>query len=152
VRSTERARELGDRRWSDRLDAHHRMVREQLVRFRGRQIDTAGDGLFAAFDGPARGIRCAAAVVRQAARLGVQLGAGIHTRECEVVGEKLGGLAVHLGARVCAVAGAGQVWASATVKDLVAGSAIRFEDRGLHALKGIPEERRLFAVLVDEAA
>lgn len=146
VGATERAVELGDRRWRDLLDRHHGVIREQLVRFRGREIDTTGDGFLAAFDGPARGVRCAGAIVREVRRLGLEIRAGLHTGECEVLGDKLSGVAVHTGARVASLAGAGQVLVSATVKDLVAGSGITFEDRGIQALKGLPGDWHLYAV------
>jgi class 3 adenylate cyclase len=146
VDSTDRARELGDRQWRDLLEKHHGTVRDALVRFRGREIDTAGDGFFASFDGPARGIRCAQAIVDALERLGLPARSGLHTGECEVVGDKLAGIAVHTGARVAALAGPGEVLVSQTVRDLVAGSGIDFEDRGLHELKGFDEPRRLFAV------
>lgn len=147
VGSTERARELGDRRWRDLLERHHEAVRSQLTRFSGREIDTAGDGFLAAFDGPARAIRCAKAVVSAVDALGLAVRAGVHTGECEVLGEKLAGLAVHVGARVAAEAGPGEVLVSSTVRDLIAGSGIELEDRSLHALKGIDEERRLYAAV-----
>ena len=147
VGSTERAALLGDRSWSELLTAHHAAVRRELERFRGREIDTAGDGFLATFDGPARAIRCAAAVVNGARELGLDVRAGVHTGECEVVGDKVAGIAVHIGARVAAAAGPGEVLVSGTVKDLVAGSGIEFEDRGEHALKGLPERRRLYAVV-----
>ena len=146
VGSTERAVALGDRRWRDLLDSHHALVREQLLRFRGREIDTAGDGFLAAFDGPARGVRCADAVLREVRRLGLEDRAGLHTGECEVFGDKLSGIAVHTGARVASLAGAGEALVSGTVKDLVAGSGITFDDRGLHVLKGVPGEWHLYAV------
>jgi class 3 adenylate cyclase len=146
VGSTERAAALGDRGWGDLLEKYHAVARRQLERFRGREIDTAGDGMFATFDGPARAIRCAAAIAAAARLLGVEARAGLHTGECEVVGDKVGGLAVHLGARVAALAGPGEVLVSSTVKDLVAGSGIRFVDRGVQPLKGIPGDWRLFAV------
>ena len=146
VESTDRAREMGDREWRDLLEKHHRTVRDVLARYRGREIDTAGDGFFAAFDGPARGIRCAQAVLEALERLGLSARSGLHTGECEVVGDKLAGIAVHTGARVAALAGAGEVFVSQTVRDLVAGSGLEFEDRGLHELKGLEEPRRLFAV------
>ena len=146
VDSTDRARELGDRQWRDLLEKHHGTVRDALVRFRGREIDTAGDGFLASFDGPARGIRCAQAIVDALERLGLPARSGLHTGECEVVGDKLAGIAVHTGARVAALAGPGEVLVSQTVRDLVAGSGIDFEDRGLHELKGFDEPRRLFAV------
>ena len=147
VGSTERAAELGDRRWRELLERHHEAVRRELARFSGREIDTAGDGFLAAFDGPARAIRCAKAVVSSVGELGLAVRAGVHTGECEVLGEKLAGLAVHVGARVAAQAGPGEVLVSSTVRDLIAGSGIELEDRGLHALKGVDEERRLYAAV-----
>ncbi len=146
VGSSERAAALGDRGWRDLLESYYAMVRRQLERFRGREIDTAGDGMFAAFDGPARAIRCGAAIESGARQLGLEVRAGVHTGECEVIGEKIGGIAVHTGARVAALAKPGEVLVSHTVKDLVAGSGIRFDDRGTHTLKGIPGEWRLCAV------
>jgi len=146
VGSTDRAREIGDSQWRTLLERHNATVREVLARFRGREIDTTGDGFFAAFDGPARGIRCARAVLDALAAIDIQARSGLHTGEVEVVGEKLAGIAVHTGARVAAVADPGEVLVSSTVRDLVAGSGIEFEDRGLHELKGLDEPRRLFAV------
>jgi len=146
VASTERAAALGDSQWRDLLESYHVLARRQLEQFRGREIDTAGDGLFATFDGPARAIRCAAAIRHHAGTMGVEIRAGLHTGEVETIGEKPGGLAVHIGARVMASAGAGEVLVSSTVKDLVAGSGIRFDDRGPHILKGVPGEWRLFTV------
>jgi class 3 adenylate cyclase len=146
VASTERAQELGDRRWRDLLERHHEVVRTRLERFQGREIDTAGDGFLAMFDGPARGIRCARAVVDGVRELGLELRAGLHTGECELVGADVRGIAVHTGARVAALAGAGEVLVSSTVKDLTAGSGIEFEDRGEHELKGVPGEWRIYAV------
>jgi class 3 adenylate cyclase len=146
VGSTTRAAELGDREWRSLLERHNEVVRIELARFRGVEIDTAGDGFFASFDGPARAIACAREIVERVPVLGLDVRAGIHTGECERVGEKLAGLAVNVGARVSAAAGAGEVLVSATVKDLVAGSGIEFEDRGAHELKGVPGEWRLFAV------
>jgi pimeloyl-ACP methyl ester carboxylesterase/class 3 adenylate cyclase len=146
VGSTELLARLGDRDWRDLLDRHNAMVRRHLERYVGREIDTAGDGFLAAFDGPARGVRCARAVVESAAELGMEIRAGLHTGECEVLGEKLTGIAVHTAARVAATAGGGEVLVSSTVRDLVAGSGIVFTDRGEHALKGLPERLRLFAV------
>ena len=143
VGSTERAGELGDKRWRELLERHHEAVRRELTRFSGREIDTAGDGFLAAFDGPARAIRCAKAVVSSVDELGLAVRAGVHTGECEVLGEKLAGLAVHVGARVASQAGPGEVLVSSTVRDLIAGSGIELEDRGLYALKGIDEQRRL---------
>jgi pimeloyl-ACP methyl ester carboxylesterase len=146
VSSTQRAAELGDRRWHDLLDSYYALARRELGRFRGREVKTTGDGFLATFDGPARGIRCACAVSGEAGQLGLAIRAGLHTGECEIMGEDVGGIAVHIGARVSAEAAAGEVLVSSTVKDLVAGSGIGFEDRGPHALKGVPEEWRLFAV------
>ena len=146
VDSTDRAREMGDREWRDLLEKHHTTVRDILARYRGREIDTVGDGFFASFDGPARGIRAAQAIVQALERLGLPARSGLHTGECELVDGKLAGIAVHTGARVAALAGAGEVLVSQTVRDLVAGSGIEFEDRGLHELKGVPEARRLYAV------
>jgi pimeloyl-ACP methyl ester carboxylesterase len=146
VDATRRASELGDRRWGELLGAHHGLVREELARFRGREIDTAGDGFLASFDGPARAVRAAAAITHGVRRLGLEVRAGLHTGECEMMGGKLGGVAVHIGARIAAQAGAGEVLVSSTVKDLVAGSGLRFADRGLQSLKGLPGEWRIFAV------
>ena len=146
VASTERAAEQGDRQWRDLLEGFYASLRHQLTRFRGREIDTAGDGLFASFDGPARAIRCAHAIRDAVRTLGIEIRAGLHTGECEVIGDKLGGIAVHMGARVAAMARPGEVLVSRTVKDLVAGSGIQFESRGTHALKGLPGEWALFAV------
>jgi pimeloyl-ACP methyl ester carboxylesterase len=146
VESTNRARELGDRQWSSLIEQHHTTVRRVLAQYRGRELDTAGDGFFAAFDGPARGIRCAQAILDALGGIGIPARSGLHTGEVEVVGDKLAGIAVHTGARVAAAAGPGEVLVSSTVRDLVAGSGIEFEDRGLHELKGLEEPRRLFAV------
>lgn len=147
--STAKLAELGDRLWRELLEQHHAIVRRQLVRFSGREIDTAGDGFFAAFDGPARAIRCASAISERVRELGLQVRAGLHTGECEVIAGKIGGLAVHIGARVAAEAGPGEVLVSSTVKDLVAGSGIGFRDRGVFELKGIPGEWRLYALETD---
>lgn len=146
VGSTDIAARLGDRRWRELLETHYEVARRELERFSGLEVDTAGDGLFARFDGPARAIRCACAIRDALRPLGVELRAGLHTGECELVGRKVGGIAVHTGARVAAAAGAGEVLVSSTVKDLVAGSGIAFGDRGVHELKGLPGEWRLFAV------
>jgi class 3 adenylate cyclase len=146
VRSTERAAEVGDRRWRDLLGQHRTDVRRELERFQGVELDTTGDGFFASFDGPARGIACGQAVVASAARHGLEVRAGLHTGECERVEGKLTGIAVHIGARIAALAGPGEVLVSGTVKDLVAGSGIEFDERGERALKGIPTNVRLFAV------
>ncbi len=144
--ATGKALELGDRAWRELLERHHAMVRRELSRFRGREIDTAGDGFFAAFDGPARAIRCACTIVERVRELGIAVRAGLHTGECEVANGKVAGIAVHTGARVASTARGGEVVVSSTVKDLVAGSGIAFEDRGVHELKGIPGEWRLFGV------
>jgi class 3 adenylate cyclase/pimeloyl-ACP methyl ester carboxylesterase len=146
VRSTERAATLGDERWRSHLDAHDRAVRDQFRRFRGREINTTGDGFVASFDGPARAIRCAKAIVEAAERLGLELRGGLHTGECEVRGDDLGGLAVHIAARVGALAAPGEVLVSGTVKDLVVGSGIEFAERGEETLHGVPGSWRLFAV------
>jgi class 3 adenylate cyclase len=146
VGSTARAAELGDRAWGDLLEQHHASIREQLASFRGREIDTAGDGFFASFDGPARAIRCACSIQGAVAGLGLEIRAGIHTGECEIIDEKVAGIAVSIGARVAAQAGPGEVLVSQTVKDLVAGSGIEFTERGLSELKGVPGDWRLFAV------
>jgi class 3 adenylate cyclase/pimeloyl-ACP methyl ester carboxylesterase len=147
VGSTERAAEVGDRRWHDLLDAHDAAVRRELSRFRGREINTTGDGFIASFDGPARAIRCAAAITRAVRDVGVDVRAGLHTGECEVRGDDLGGLAVHIAARVATLAAPGEVLVSGTVKDLVAGSGVEFEERGEHELKGVPGTWRLFSVV-----
>jgi pimeloyl-ACP methyl ester carboxylesterase len=145
VGSTERARELGDRRWRDLVERHHAVVRHELARYRGREVDTAGDGFFATFDGPARAIRCARSIVEGVRGVGLDVRAGLHTGEVELTGDAVRGIAVHTGARVAAQAEAGEVLVSQTVKDLVAGSGIDFEDRGARELKGIPGEWRLYA-------
>jgi class 3 adenylate cyclase len=146
VGSTAKAAELGDARWRELIQAHHGIVRRQLARFHGRELDTAGDGFFASFDGPARAIRCAGAISAGVRELGLEVRAGLHTGECERIDHKVGGIAVSIGARVAAEAGPGEVLVSSTVKDLVAGSGIGFRDRGVAELKGVPGEWRLFAV------
>jgi pimeloyl-ACP methyl ester carboxylesterase len=148
VNSTEKASTLGDAAWRDLLQRFHAMGREQLAAHRGQEIDSAGDGMFASFDGPARAIRCAAAMTAEAKKLGFDLRAGLHTGEVEATGEKVSGMAVHIGARVMAQAGAGEVLVSSTVKDLVAGSGIGFEPRGAHNLKGVPGDWLLHRALV----
>jgi class 3 adenylate cyclase len=145
VGSTERAAALGDQRWRSLLDAHDRTVRDELRRFRGREINTTGDGFVASFDGPARAIRCAQAIIEGASRLGIELRTGLHTGECEVRGDDLGGLAVHIAARVASHATSGEVLVSGTVKDLVVGSGIEFDERGEYSLKGVPGIWNLFA-------
>jgi class 3 adenylate cyclase len=147
VDSTARAAELGDRAWRQLLQQHHETVRSQLGRFRGKEMDTAGDGFFATFDGPARAIRCAFAIQDTVRELDLEVRAGLHTGECELVDGKAGGIAVHIGARVASLAEPGEVLVSGTVKDLVSGSGIEFEDRGEHELKGISNAWRLFAVV-----
>ena len=148
VGSTERAVALGDRAWRDLLARHHAAVRRELARFRGQERDTAGDGFFATFDGPARAIRCAEAIIAGVGGLGLELRAGVHTGECELHDRKIAGIAVSVGARVAGEAEPGQVVVSGTVRDLVAGSGIEFEDVGARALKGVPGEWRLYAVRV----
>src|SRR5207248_6160404 len=146
VNSTGQAVSLGDRRWRSLLNSHDQAVRDELRRFRGREINTTGDGFVASFDGPARAIRCARAIGEATESLGVQVRTGLHTGECEVRGDDLGGLAVHIAARIGSLAAAQEVLVSATVKDLVIGSGMEFEDRGEHELKGVPGSWRLFAV------
>jgi pimeloyl-ACP methyl ester carboxylesterase/class 3 adenylate cyclase len=146
VDSTKRAAELGDRQWRDLLERHHNLVRGELNRFRGQEVDTAGDGFFASFDGPARAIRCACAIRDSVSSLGIAIRAGLHTGECEVMEDKISGIAVHIGARVMGKADPGEVLVSGTVKDLVAGSGLHFSDRGKYDLKGIPGEWRIFLV------
>jgi class 3 adenylate cyclase len=146
VDSTRQAAKMGDRDWHALLDAHDAIVRSQLVRFRGREVNTSGDGFLAMFDGPQRAIRCAMAIRDTVQALGIQVRAGLHTGECEVRGDDIGGIAVHIGARVSALAGPNDVLVSSTLRDLVIGSGIEFEDRGAHDLKGVPGEWRLFAV------
>jgi class 3 adenylate cyclase len=146
VGSTEVASSVGDGEWKRLVERHHAAVRALLARFRGREVDTAGDGFFATFDGPGRAVRCAAEIVRAVATLGIEVRAGLHTGEVETIDGKIGGLAVNIGARVCGLAGASEVLVSQTVKDLVAGSGVVFEDRGEHELKGIPDRWRLYAI------
>jgi class 3 adenylate cyclase len=146
VRSTDLVRELGDRRWRDVLDSYYAMIRRQLDRFAGREVKTMGDGVLATFDGPARAIRCAEAIRDGVRQLGLEVRVGLHTGEVELMGDDIGGLAVHIGERVCGSAGPGEVLASRTVVDLVAGSGISFSDRGEHDLKGVPDRWHLYAV------
>jgi class 3 adenylate cyclase len=147
VEATTRAAELGDSAWRELLHRHHDAIRSQLSRYRGHEVDTAGDGFFATFDGPARAIRCACGIRDSLGEIDLEVRAGLHTGECERDGERVTGIAVHIGARVASLAGNGEVLVSSTVKDLVAGSGIEFEDRGEHELKGISEAWRLFAVV-----
>ena len=151
VGSTERATELGDERWSELLASHHAAVRTELERFDGRELDTAGDGFLASFEAPGQAVRSAAAIVDAVRDLGLSVRAGVHTGECERIGDKLGGLAVHIGARVCAEAGPSEVLVSSTVRDLLAGSGLAFADRGLRALKGIPGDWRLYSLELPRA-
>jgi class 3 adenylate cyclase len=147
VRSVrEEEAELGDRAWRELVGRHHQVVRSMLGRYRGTEVDTAGDGFFATFDGPARAARCALAIVEAVRPLGIEVRAGVHTGEVETTGEKVGGIAVHIGARVGALAASSEVLASSTVKDLVAGSGLAFEDRGEHELKGVPNRWHLYRV------
>jgi class 3 adenylate cyclase len=146
VGSTGLAAQLGDRRWGDLVEQHHASVRRELVRFDGREVDTAGDGFFATFDGPARAIRCAREIIDSVRPLGLEVRAGLHTGEVELADGKVAGIAVNIGARVAAQANAGEVLVSGTVRDLVAGSGLEFEDRGVSTLKGVPGEWRLFSV------
>jgi class 3 adenylate cyclase len=146
VGSTEKAASLGDRRWRVLLDNHHATIRRNMVRFRGHEVKTTGDGILATFDGPARGVRCACAIADEIRSLGIEVRAGLHTGECEMSDNDVGGIAVHIAARVAALAGPGEVLVSGTVKDLVAGPGLRFGDRGSQSLKGIPGDWRLFAV------
>jgi class 3 adenylate cyclase len=146
VESTEQVGRLGDRRWRELLATHDSLVRAELEHFRGRLVKSTGDGMLATFDGPGRAIRCACAIRDAVHSLGVQVRAGLHTGEIELTGDDVAGIAVHIGARVSALAGAGEVLVSSTVRDLVAGSGIEFDDRGEHLLKGVPNMCRLFAV------
>ncbi len=147
VQSTGTAAELGDQHWRQLLESHNDLVRSQLVRFRGREVTTTGDGFVATFDGPARAIQCAQEIVRQARSLGMEVRAGVHTGEVEKLGTDIAGIAVHIAARIAAQAGAGEVLVSTTVRDLVAGSGLEFEDRGVQELRGVPGEWRTFAVI-----
>jgi pimeloyl-ACP methyl ester carboxylesterase len=149
VGSTAMATELGDRKWRELLEQHHRLIRRELIRFRGAELDVAGDGFFARFDGPARAVRCASAITEGVRELGLEVRAGLHTGECELLDGKVGGIAVHIGARVAKEADPGEVLVSSTVKDLVAGSGLRFRDRGTATLKGVAEDWRLYAVEPD---
>jgi class 3 adenylate cyclase len=146
VDSTRRAADIGDRDWHALLDAHDAVVRAQLARFRGREVSTSGDGFLAMFDGPQRAIRCAMAIRDAVQALGIEVRAGLHTGECEIRGDDIGGIAVHIGARVSALAGANDVLVSSTLRDLVIGSGLKFDERGAHELKGVPGEWHLFAV------
>jgi len=146
VGSTRLAAELGDRAWRELLGRHHMHVRAELARFCGREVDTAGDGFLALFDGPGRAVRCASDIVASVRPLGIEIRAGVHTGEVEMAEDGVRGIAVHIGARVSALAGAGEVLVSSTVRDLVAGSGLRFQDRGSHELKGVPGPWRVLAL------
>ena len=147
VGSTEKAAALGDTAWKELLERHHAVVRAMIGRYRGAEIDTTGDGFLATFDGPARGVRCAQAIIEALKPLGLEVRAGLHTGEVETIDGKVGGIAVHVGARVGALAGPSQVLVSQTVKDLVGGSGLTFEDAGEHELKGVPDRWRLYRVV-----
>jgi class 3 adenylate cyclase len=146
VESTSRASALGDRDWRELLERHDQLMRGEIDRHRGHEVKTMGDGFLATFDGPARAIRCAWSASDAMRQLGIEIRAGLHTGECEVMGRDIGGIAVNIGARVGAAAGPGEVLVSRTVSDLVAGSGIEFTDRGVHSLKGVPGEWQLYAV------
>jgi class 3 adenylate cyclase len=146
VGSTGKAVALGDRGWHDLLDQHHATTRRNLARFRGHEIKTTGDGILATFDGPARGVRCACAIADEIRPLGIEIRAGLHTGECETTDDDVGGIAVHIGSRIAALAGPSEVLVSSTVRDLVAGSGLRFSDRGSKALKGVPGKWHVYAV------
>jgi class 3 adenylate cyclase len=147
VGSTETAAELGDAAWKGLVERHHQTVRAMIGRYPGREVDTAGDGFFASFDGPARAIRCAMEVSEHVRGLGIEIRAGVHTGECELIDGKVGGISVMTGARIAALAGPSEVLISQTVKDLVAGSGLMFEDAGEHELKGVPDTWRLYRVV-----
>ena len=149
VGSTETVAEVGDRPWRNLLQQHHATVRALLVRYKGKEVDTAGDGFFATFDGPVRALRCAGAIVESVRGLDLQVRAGLHIGECEVIDNKVGGLAVNIGSRICSLAEPSEILASQTIRDLVAGSGIQFHDKGTHRLKGIPQAMRLFALRTD---
>src|SRR5256885_1828042 len=147
VPSTENGAKLGDRPWRDLLEQHHAAVRRELTRWRGHEVDTAGDGFLATFDGPGRAIRCGLAIAAGARTIGLEVRVGVHTGECELLGEKVTGIAVHTGARVAALANGGEILVSQTVKDLVAGSGIEFQERGEHEFKGVPGRWRVYAAM-----
>jgi class 3 adenylate cyclase len=146
VGSTERAAQLGDRQWRGLLDDYYTAIRKELSAFRGHEVKTAGDGILATFDGPARAIRCACSARDRVRTLGLEIRTGLHTGKCELIGNDVGGIAVHIGARVATKAGSGEVLVSSTVKDLVAGSGLRFADKGMHSLRGVPGEWHLYTV------
>ena len=146
VGSTEKAATLGDRRWHDLLDGHNAAVRTAIARSRGREIGTQGDGFLATFDGPARGVQCAREIINATCPLGIEVRCGLHTGECEKIGDDIGGIAVHIGARIAALAEANEILVSSTVKDLVAGSGLRFSNLGAKALRGVPGTWNVFRV------
>lgn len=146
VESTKKLSDLGDTKWKTLMGRHNDIVRRQLASFKGREVKTTGDGFLATFDGPTRAIQCATAIRDELTRLGIEVRMGLHTGECELMDDDIGGVAVHLASRISAEAGAGQILVSSTVKDLVAGSGLEFKDAGLHILKGFPGERRLFEI------
>jgi len=146
VGSTTKAAAVGDMAWREMVERHHSTVRAMLGRYRGKEVDTAGDGFFATFDGPARAVRCARAIVDAVHPIGIDVRAGVHTGEVETINDKVGGIAVAIGARIGSAAGPAEVWASSTVKDLTAGSGLVFEDAGEHELKGVPDRWRLYRV------
>jgi class 3 adenylate cyclase len=146
VASTARAADLGDDRWRRVLDDHDHAVRVELTQYRGREISTAGDGFFVAFDGPARAVRCGVAITDAVRRIGIEVRVGVHTGECEVRGDDLAGIAVHIGSRIADIAAPGEVLVTSTVRDLVSGSGLHFEARGSYHLKGVPEDWNVFAV------
>jgi class 3 adenylate cyclase len=146
VGSTDKACRLGDRAWTELLERHDQVLRAMLARYRGREVKTTGDGFLATFDGPARAVKCAQGICEAVKPLGLEVRAGCHTGEIELLGADVGGIAVHIGARVAALAGPSEVLVSSTVKDLVAGSGLTFEDRGERELKGVPDRWRLYAV------
>jgi class 3 adenylate cyclase len=150
VDSTRRAAEMGDHGWKGLLDAHDAVVRAQLARFRGREVSTSGDSFLATFDGPQRAIRCAMSIRDAVLPLGLEVRAGLHSGECELRGDDIGGIAVHIGARVCSLAGPSEVLVSGTLRDLVIGSGLEFGDRGVHQLKGVPGDWRVFALAASQ--
>ena len=152
VGSTDLASRIGDREWKELLETHHRVIRSHLERLGGREMDTAGDGFFAVFDSPGRGIECAKGILMSLRELGIETRVALHMGECEVIGGKVGGIAVHVGARILSTAGAGEVRVSSTVRDVVSGSGVQFRDQGIHALKGIPGEWHLYSVVGDHQA
>ncbi len=147
VDSTKMAAQIGDEKWRSLLKRHNEIVRTQLEHFRGKEVDQIGDGFMASFDGPARAIRCATAICQAMPDIGLQVRTGVHSGECEVIGDDLGGIAVHIGARIGAIARPGEVLVSSTVRDAVTGSDIQFESRGAHELKGVPDQWRLFSAI-----